>query len=42
MLRYAGFSASPANVDHEGMLPDQLELALLKRCAGGDSDTARA
>lgn len=30
MLRYAGFSASPVNVDHEGMLPDMLELALQK------------
>lgn len=30
MLRYAGFSANPASVDREGMLPDQLELALQK------------
>lgn len=30
MLRYAGFSASPVNVDSEGMQPDMLEIALQK------------
>lgn len=30
MLRYAGFSANPVNVDHEGMQPDMLETALQK------------
>lgn len=30
MLRYAGFSASPVSVDHEGMQPEKLELALSK------------
>ncbi|MDM3338566.1 MocR-like B6 salvage transcription factor PtsJ [Citrobacter sp. ESY80] len=30
MLRYAGFSASPVNVDSEGIQPDMLEIALQK------------